>query len=292
MGLEPRAEYNDPAYPQTAEAAAALADHDLEMPGTARLVAKMRAAAATQLRLEPPVRGRAEDPSAWWAAGEDWKADTEEALAMLDEAEEMEKAASLTRLELRLEVAAADCTLRRVEGAREAAERQAALAALQAEREADRARSQARSQARGVAPKIFRLVGASLDDVRALAGQVSQQVTSAEEHAAVARGRPWPPPSPPLSLPPSPPDSEDEESPPPPQPPPPPPPPAPPSEPATPKTPPPRPPWCLVLQPDFDELGQLTQAYGKPIWWSQAQDCPCPACTKRTTPTAPSTQPR
>ena len=149
------------------------------------------------------------------------------------------------------------------------------------------------------APKVFKLVGESADSIRALAGAVSQQVTGVEERLALERrGRPPP------SLPPSPPDSDTEgdESPPaplpppppsPPPPPPPPPPSSPPSEPATPRTPPPRPPWCLILNPDGDSMLNLrTQGYDKVVWWDRDARCPCPACTKNTTPPAPSTEPR
>ena len=77
--------------------------------------------------------------------------------------------------ELRLDVEVAAGSLRSLERKREATPEIAEPAACTA------------PSSRVPVPKEFSLVGKSAAEVSALAGQVSQQVTSAEEHAAVAR---------------------------------------------------------------------------------------------------------
>jgi hypothetical protein len=156
-------------------AEADLASAELEVPKVERIVTKMRALATRKLEETPPKRPAKweEDPVAWWDKQDIWREETEGALAMLHEAQDMQTSCMGHVLECRADLETARRALTDLEFTRMWVKLDVEAAPL--------------VLPTVQAPKVFSLVGMSADEVSALAGQVSQQTTTAEEHAAFGR---------------------------------------------------------------------------------------------------------
>ena len=119
-----------------------------------------------RFRVKPPVAPPAEPPQDHWRAEVDCKVSTECA--------ELEARIAARRLERDRELAEIEEQIRRLD-------RQATRERLQ--RDAEHVWGAGAKE--HAAPKVFRLVGVSAESVRAVADQVSSEVTSVEERVSL-----------------------------------------------------------------------------------------------------------